>query len=484
MSRNNDKFRPGRPEYDLGAMKKSQKEKEKEMAKQNLKARSVTNQVRLPKASEVNREIKAAERIEKNKELVEKTQIHQRLDAQKDTQSVLEFQGEGLFRWKIIFSLLSGKTVRINDIRLNDPQKPGIREYEVNFLRFVDRITTGTTLNINKTGTSVKFVPGILIGGVVEHDCTLHRCVGYLLEAALLLGPFCKYELKATFKNCVTNSDTDLSCDLIRAVTIRQLQNFGFGSVDIIGVKSPAPDIKVTKRGAPPLGGGEVEFTVPLIKTILPCTLVDPGMIRRIRGLSYTTKCSASFSQRMITSARGVLNGYIGDIHIYSDAFTKRENAGNSPGYSIALAAESSTGCVLSSQRTASTSATLAQQAQGADLSKLANGMVDNLPGDVALITPEDVGRVAGKALLEEVSYGGCVDSVHQGLYLFFMALGPDQQVSRVRFGQLTPQSIYILRLLKEFWGITFQLTPDVKSSTVLVSCVGIGYQNMNRKAI
>jgi RNA 3'-terminal phosphate cyclase-like protein len=384
-----------------------------------------------------------------------------------------------MFRHKIIFSLLSGKALKINEMRPEDPIKPGIRDYEVNFLRFIDSITTGTALKINNTGTSIKFSPGMLLGGKVTHSCTTQRSIGYLIEACLILGPFCKEPLDITFTDCITNSDTDLSCDIIRAVSIRQLQHFGIGAYDLLGVKSEVPEIKVTKRGAPPLGGGEVKFTCPIVKTIQPCTLIDPGMIKRVRGLAYTTKCSSSFAQRMVSASRGVLHGYIGDIHIYTDTFTRKEG-GDSPGYAIGLAAESTTGCVLSSQRTAITPAILAQM--NPNTTADTTSIEDSLPGDVDLLTPEDVGRVSAKALLEEISYGGCVDGYHQLLFLCYMALGPEQQVSRVRFGTITPQAVYMLRLLKEFWNIEFQLQPDVKSNTVLVSCVGLGYQNMNKK--
>lgn len=458
---------------------------------QKIKNRSVTNNPFLPRAQEVSKAQRDAKKALHNQEEVEKTRIYKKLDSQDTTLSYIQFAGSGLFRFKILFALLSGKSLKITDIRI-DEQRPGLRDYEVNFLHLIDRITHGSFLNINKTGTAVKFTPGVLSGGQIEHDCTLQRSVGYLLEPILILGPFCKEKLQVTLKNCITNSDTDISCDIVRAVTIRQLQHFGFGSYNIIGEKSDAPEIKVIKRGALPLGGGEVFFSVPVMKQLQPCTLIDPGMIRRIRGLAYTTKCSSSFNQRMITSARGVLNGYVADVHIYSDSVTQKDTTGKSPGYAIGLAAESTTGCVLSAQRSAITANIIASDPslgkQGS--SGNSNGgsdsatQTDIIPGDISLLTPEDVGRVASKSLLEEISYGGCVDSYHQAIFLIFMALGPDQQVSRVRFGQLTPQSVYLLRLLKDFWGIQFQLTPDMTSQTVLVSCVGSGFHNMNRKAI
>lgn len=446
---------------------------------------SITNHISQPKVSKVKLEEKKLKQVEQNALLVQKTTIK---ETQNETNKMLDLDGSGLFRFKIIFALLSGRSIRINDIRLDDPVKPGLREYEVNFLRFIDSLTTGTILRINPTGTSIKFTPGVLLGGKVTHECTTARSIGYLLEVCIFLGPFCKDQLEATFTSCITNSDTDVSCDIIRAVTLRQLQHFGFGDLDLLGERTPGPTIKVNKRGAPPLGGGEVVFTFPNLtsqQSLKACTLLDPGMIKRIRGLAYSTKCSSSFAQRMVNSSRGVMNGYIGDIHIYTDSFTTR-NGGNSPGYAIGLAAESTTGCVLASQRTAITTSVLAAMTEGeGNKGKSADAtttLVDSLPGDIDLITPEDVGRVAAKGLLEEISFGGCVDAYHQLLFIVYMALGPDQQVSRVRFGPLSPQCVYLLRLLKEFWGVQFQLTPDVKSQTIMVSCVGIGYQNMNKR--
>jgi len=43
-------------------------------------------------------------------------------------------------------------------------------------------------------------------------------------------------------------------------------------------------------------------------------------------------------------------------------------------------------------------------------------------------------------------------------------------------------RSIQLLRDLKQFFGITFKITPDPTNSTVLLSCLGVGYMNMNKK--
>jgi RNA 3'-terminal phosphate cyclase-like protein len=46
----------------------------------------------------------------------------------------------------------------------------------------------------------------------------------------------------------------------------------------------------VTRRGLPPKGGGQAEVTVPIVRELRPLNLVDPGLIKRIRGVAYCCK--------------------------------------------------------------------------------------------------------------------------------------------------------------------------------------------------
>ena len=47
--------------------------------------------------------------------------------------------------------------------------------------------------------------------------------------------------------------------------------------------------LKIKKRGSPPLGGGEVLFHCPIVKQVKTLNFVEPGKIKRIRGISYAT---------------------------------------------------------------------------------------------------------------------------------------------------------------------------------------------------
>lgn len=92
-------------------------------------------------------------------------------------QGILTFKGSSFFRQRLILSVLSGKPVRILDIRsLQD--EPGLHEFEINLIRLLDKITNGTVIELNETGTILYFQPGLLHGGQIEHDCSTQRSVG------------------------------------------------------------------------------------------------------------------------------------------------------------------------------------------------------------------------------------------------------------------------------------------------------------------
>lgn len=91
--------------------------------------------------------------------------------------SVLIYKGSNFFRQRLVLSVLSGKSVKINEIRALDDE-PGLKEFEVNLIRLLDKLTNGTVIELNETGTSLYFQPGLLHGGTIEHDCSLLRGIG------------------------------------------------------------------------------------------------------------------------------------------------------------------------------------------------------------------------------------------------------------------------------------------------------------------
>jgi RNA 3'-terminal phosphate cyclase-like protein len=79
-----------------------------------------------------------------------------------------------------------------------------------------------------------------------------------------------------------------------------------------------------------------------------------------------------------------------------------------SPGFALSLVAESTSDVLISAEKAA-------EKGQ----------------------TPEDVGVIASKMLLNEIRKGGCVDSPSQWLNLLLMVLAPED-VGKIRIGKMT----------------------------------------------
>ena len=59
--------------------------------------------------------------------------------------------------------------------------------------------------------------------------------------------------------------------------------------MQILYIISPLADLErnqIKKRGAAPAGGGEVQFLCPIVKQVKTLNFVDPGKIKRIRGVA------------------------------------------------------------------------------------------------------------------------------------------------------------------------------------------------------
>lgn len=363
-----------------------------------------------------------------------------------DTSRLLRFRGHAYFRQRLVLATLASRPVRIDQIRPDD-EEPGLRDFEASFLRLLEKITNGSAVEINYTGTSVYFQPGIIYGGRISHDCPLSRGIGYFLEWMVLLAPFAKEEVSLTLRGITTSGPGDLGADTIRTVTLPHLTLFL--PLDTVSMLASSLELRIVKRGAPPQGGGEVFFRAPLVATLRPLNFVEPGRIRKIRGIASSVRVSPQMSNRMIDAARSVLNRYIPDLYLFSDVY-RGDESGKSPGFAISLVATSTTGALHASE-------------------------ASSAPGQ----TPEELGLQAARALLSCIEGGGCIDATHQPLVLILMALGPED-VARCRMGALTPQAIQCLRDIRDALGVTFKIRV-LDDQTVMLTCVGVGFRGFRQ---
>jgi RNA 3'-terminal phosphate cyclase-like protein len=388
--------------------------------------------------------------------------------------SLLRFDdGAAQFRQRLVVSLLSHRPILIRNIRADDLHHPGLKDYEASFLRLLDQLTNGTIIEINSTGTQLRFRPGVLLGGTdVTHDCPDSRSIGWFLEGILPLAPFGKESLSVTLTGITDGCcEVDASADYWSRSAIPLMARFGVGADED---ESDVPlQIRVLQRAAAPTTGGgnrgKVVLTCPRMKQLQSIDHVDPGKIKRIRGNAISCKIvSSSMAARVAYAAKGVFHRLLPDVWIHTDVHTpKRNNCGTSPGMMLVVSTESTTGVTLTAE-------CCLNHHQAHD--RKAGPQHGSSSSSIEL--PEDMGKRGACMLLEEVRRGGCIDTTCQSLAFLWMALTPED-VSRIRIGTLSQYSIETLRLIKRAFDVEFKVTPDMESKTVLLSCLGTGYRNM-----
>ncbi|CAI5465357.1 unnamed protein product [Closterium sp. Yama58-4] len=315
-------------------------------------------------------------------------------------------------------------------------------------------------------------------------------------------------------RSCVCGPNTLLSLPI--------LKRFGVDMADV--------ELKLVRRGAPPLGGGEVMLRLPVVKqlevrggrigvgvrggrdgegetcgggrvegfacvdgpntlltlfprfhpplppfplqTCQPVVWEDEGLVKRVRGVAFTARVAPQVANRMVDAARGVLNRLLPDVFIFTDHFSGADS-GRSPGFGISLVAETTSGCLLSAERAIS-SCWGEHEGVGGGAGRGGRGGAGGQGEEV----PEDLGLQAAQLLLHEVKQGGVVDGSQQAFVLLLCALCPEE-LCRVRVGPLTPHTVDALRDMRALLGVQFDIRPDETTGTVFLSCIGSGHKNL-----
>ncbi|TFA98489.1 RNA 3'-terminal phosphate cyclase-like protein [Trichoderma ghanense] len=395
----------------------------------------------------------------------------------------LRFTGHRSFARRLTIATLTGRPIHISKIRSSSPTNPGLAPHEVSFLRLLEAVTNGSSMQISYSGTTISYHPGLITGtiaglgaadgDVIEHSIpvTCTRGITYFLLPLCLLAPFSKAHMNVRFSGpgVITSATEagDVSVDTFRTAI---LPLFG-----LFGIPPARIELRVLQRscaGPGGKGGGGIVELRFASQVRLPKTLHlhrSPGRVKRIRGVAYCTGVSASNNARMIHAAREILNPFVTDIHIaaqYDQAplVPTGDKAGSKRrlgiGYGLSLVAESNAVGVLYS----------------ADVVVLPSG------GEV----PEDIGRRCAYQLLETIAKGGCVTPVSAGSVLTLMAMG-SEDVGRLRIGRDilgTEEIVQLARDLKTFgassWGL--RDVEDDDSGDIIVSVKGTGVGNVGRK--
>lgn len=356
----------------------------------------------------------------------------------------ITFEGSRNFRLRVVMATLSGKAIKIEKIR-SDDLNPGLKDYEVSFLRLMEAVTNGSSIEISYTGTTVIYRPGIITGGSYTHQCPNSKPVGYFVEPMLYLAPFSKKKFSIMFRG-ITSSHNDAGIDGIKWGLMPVLEKFG--------VRECA--LHTLKRGSPPLGGGEVHLVVDsLIAQPITMHALDRTLISSIRGVSYSTRVSPSLVNRMIDGAKKVLKSVGCEVNITADVW-RGKNSGKSPGWGLTLVAENKQGWRIFSEAIGDA-------------------------GDV----PEDIGATVAYQLLEEISKSGVVGRNQLPLAIIFMVIGKED-IGRLRItkDQIDERLIWLLRDIKNVFGteVFLKQVDDDNTNDMIATIKGIGFTNTSKK--
>ncbi|KAI5960911.1 hypothetical protein KGF57_001843 [Candida theae] len=359
--------------------------------------------------------------------------------------STIVFHGHRNLRLRLILATLSGKSVKIIKIRSND-LNPGLKDYEVSFLRLLESVTNGSHIEISYTGTTVIYRPGIIIGGEVTHNCPHSKPVGYFIVPMLMLAPFSKKKFSILFKG-VTNSDNETGVDAIKWGLVPIMEKFGVR--DCL--------LHILKRGSLPDGGGEVHLICnSLIPTALTIHATDVPKFSAIRGVAYCTRVSPSIANRIIDAARAALKPTGCEVNITADVW-RGENSGKSPGFGLTLVAESKRGWRI---------------------------VVENV--GQARTLPEDLGELTAFQLMTEITQSGAIGRYQLTMCLVFMVIGKED-IGRVKIhkSEMDDGLIHALRDVKSVFGSEAYLTQDddeEEDDFMTLSMKGSGFTNVSKK--
>ena len=396
-------------------------------------------------------------------------------------QAPVRFTTSKALALRLTLATLTGRPIHISKIRPSSSSNPGLEPHEVSLLRLLEAVTNGSSIEISYTGTILVYRPGLITGsapgsgasgGVIRHEVSAgcSRGVSYLLIPLCLLAPFSKAPVNVLFTGpgVITSATPagDISADSVRTAILPLYANFGITN---------NLELRILRRSNVAVGGkggaGEVQLVfghqVRLPKTV---HLLNPGRIKKIRGVAYCTGVSASNNARMIEAARGVLNPMTADTYIFSDVSSApfinskdKSNPGSKSrtgvGFGLSLVAESSTGCLYSA---------------------------DSASPPSGGIPAEDIGQQCAYQLLDAIAQGGSVSLLAAPTVLILMAMG-SEDVGRVEMGKdviSAEQIVNLGRDLRAFglsgWGFRDPASGD--NDNLVVSVVGRGVGNVGRK--
>jgi RNA 3'-terminal phosphate cyclase (ATP) len=220
--------------------------------------------------------------------------------------------GEGggqLVRTAVALSAVTGKKIRIKNIRKNRPN-PGLKQQHLKALETAAMICDAKVSGLFPVSTEISFAPVEIKGGKYDIDIGTAGSISLLLQCIMPALPFAKEDVELTIRGG-TDVAWSPTIDYLQYVTFRALKQFGYSG-----------NIILKEHGYYPKGGGKVSTFFK------PCRLKGFHFLKaeeEIQGISHASNLPTHVPLRQAEAASRRLreNGYPSQIETQSfEAFS------------------------------------------------------------------------------------------------------------------------------------------------------------------
>ncbi|KAJ3177254.1 hypothetical protein HDU87_004505 [Geranomyces variabilis] len=360
------------------------------------------------------------------------------------TTSSVSFWGTKGIRRRLTLALLTRTNITISGIRTAEEDAHiGVTEDELSLIKLFRQLCPAAGISVTKSGTEIVVswhgTGSAVPGGSFSHVCPSGRSVAWFAECVLLAGSVAAAPLCVRFAGPATDLAGN-SIDGLRAVNIPLLKEFGvFASIDIVGRTAVGARV-----------GGSVTVAVMPPRQLIPAELTTTDIISRVRGVAYSTGLDPTLVALAAEAAETLLKRTVPDTEIAVIA-SPNEGHTTDKGYGMTLVASAD-----DSHINLAASCTFCPR-----------GEKDYF----AFPSPENLGVRAGRLLIQQLVKHGSVSTASTPFVLTLLALAQRSgHAGAVRVGSLNGKIVQVLRDIKAFFGLEFDLQHDHKSKTVVLT--------------
>lgn len=340
--------------------------------------------------------------------------------------------GEGggqILRTSLALAAVMKREIRVFNIRAGR-EEPGLRAQHLTGVRALAQICNADSRGVQIGSTEFTFSPTGLRTGVFRFDVGTAGSITLVLQSLLPVLPFASSELEVDITGG-TDVKWSPPIDYLRLVALPLLARM---RVNV--------SIRKFVRGHYPRGGGLVSVRSTPTGMLTSLTGRERGEVVKIGGTSHVSNLPKHIAERQAESAANeITNAKLPRPEISID--TGSENRNQSAGSGIVLVARSDTEALLGAD-------CLGERGKPA----------------------EEVGRLAGRQLVEEISSGKFLDKHMGDIIVPYMALA--QGISDVSISRMTQHTITNVRVAEAVAGVRFDpLTPLDMPGRLRVNGIG-----------